>query len=130
MKNISIAIGIALVLIVGAVGLSQRTAPITTPSAGNTNVTMVDGTQVVAITAKGGYTPRKSVARAGVPTTLRITTKGTFDCSSAFTIPALNYSTHLPASGVVDVPIPPQQAGTTLAGSCGMGMYTMQVTFE
>lgn len=96
--------------------------------AGN-NVTMVDGVQIIEITAKGGYQPRVSVAKAGVPTTIRFTTKGTFDCSSSIRIPSLNISKILPSNGSTDISLGTSEAGT-LKGSCGMGMYPFEIQFQ
>jgi plastocyanin domain-containing protein len=61
------------------------------------NVSIVDGKQVIEILARGGYSPRKTVAKAGVPTILRVKTQNTYDCSSALVIPALNYRKFLEA---------------------------------
>jgi plastocyanin domain-containing protein len=98
-------------------------------SAGN-NVSIVDGTQIVEIRAKGGYSPRRSVAKAGVPTILRMKTSGTFDCSGALVIPAINYQENLPMSGNTDITLPAQTAGKTIQGFCAMGMYSFEVDFE
>ena len=98
-------------------------------SAGN-NVSIVDGTQIVEISAKGGYSPRKSVAKAGVPTILRMKTSGTFDCSGALVIPSINYQENLPMSGTTDITLPAQTAGKTLQAFCAMGMYSFEVDFE
>lgn len=85
--------------------------------------------QIVEITAKGGYNPRVSTAKAGIPTILRINTNGTFDCSSSVRIPSLGISKYLPQSGVTDIDLGTNQAGT-LYGSCGMGMYPFQINFQ
>jgi plastocyanin domain-containing protein len=93
------------------------------------NVTMVDGVQIIEINAKGGYQPRVSVAKAGVPTTIRFTTKGTFDCSSSVRIPSLNISKLLPSVGSTDVFLGEVKQGV-LKGSCGMGMYPFEIQFQ
>jgi len=67
----------------------------TTTLAAN-NVSIIDGQQVIDITAKGGYTPRTSVAKAGLPTIVRFITNGTFDCSSFIRIPSMGISKALP----------------------------------
>jgi len=85
--------------------------------------------QIIEITAKGGYNPRVSTAKAGIPTILRINTNGTFDCSSSIRIPSLGISKYLPQSGVTDIDLGINQTGT-LYGSCGMGMYPFQINFE
>jgi plastocyanin domain-containing protein len=93
-------------------------------------VQIVDNKQIISITAKGGYTPRSLVAQAGIPSILAVQTKGTFDCSAALTIPSIGYRSMLPPSGITEIAIPPQPAGTTLHGTCSMGMYTFTITFR
>jgi sulfite exporter TauE/SafE/copper chaperone CopZ len=93
------------------------------------NVTVENGVQIVKIEAKGGFSPKKSIAKADIPTILRFTTNGTFDCSSSVRIPSLNISKSLPLSGQTDIKIPAQKAGT-LSGTCGMGMYRFEVEFR
>ncbi len=93
------------------------------------NVSIVDGKQIIEIKAKGGYTPRKSLAQAGIPTILRINTSGTFDCSSSIRIPSMNIQRNLPQSGITDIDIGTNQPGI-LPGSCGMGMYPFQIEFK
>lgn len=93
------------------------------------NVTVVDGVQIVELVAKGGYAPRTSTAQAGIPTVLRFTTNGTFDCSSIVRVPSLDITKNLPPSGSLDIDIGTPKAGT-FEGSCGMGMYPFEVIFE
>jgi len=92
--------------------------------------TIVDGTQVVDITAKGGYSPRVITAKAGVPTVLRVATQGTFDCSASIVIPTLGYQKFLKPTGIEDIAISAEQAQSTLQGTCSMGMYNFQIRFE
>lgn len=93
------------------------------------NVSIVDGKQIVKISAKGGYQPRKSVAKAGIPTIIRFDTRGTFDCSSAVRIPSMNISKNLPQTGITDIDIGSQQT-SDLQGTCGMGMYPFEIEFK
>lgn len=93
------------------------------------NVTMNGDEQIVEIKAKGGYTPEVSVAKAGVPTTLRINTSGTFDCSSQVRIPSMNISKALPPSGVTEIALGELKEGV-LKGTCGMGMYPFQINVQ
>lgn len=92
--------------------------------------TIVDGTQFIDITAKGGYSPRVVTAKEGVPTVVRITTKGTFDCSASVVIPKLSYQKFLKPSGTEDILIPAEEAKGTLQGLCSMGMYNFQIQFQ
>ena len=93
------------------------------------NVTIKDGVQIIKIKAKGGYIPRTSIAKAGIPTILRFDTNGTFDCSSSVRIPSMNLSRSLPISGSTDIDLGSPSAGL-FRGSCGMGMYPFEVDFQ
>ena len=94
------------------------------------NVSMVDGNQVITITAKGGYLPRVTAAKAGIPTIIKVDTRGTFDCSSALVIPSLGYRKNLPPSGETFIDVPPQEVGAKLQGLCAMGMYNFLINFD
>jgi plastocyanin domain-containing protein len=115
-----------MILLFGGTGNSND---LSSMSGGN-NVSVVNGTQIVEIKAKGGYFPRRSVAKAGIPTTLRMKTSGTFDCSGALVIPSINYQENLPMSGTTDITLPAQSAGKTIQGFCSMGMYSFEVEFQ
>ena len=95
----------------------------------SSNVTVVDGKQIIEIDVKGGYKPGKSIAKAGVPTIIRFKTNGTFDCSSSIRIPSLNVSQALPQTGATDIDAGTSTAGI-LQGTCGMGMYRFEVEFR
>lgn len=129
MKSIAVSIIIAALLIGGAFFLNQNSNSDTLQNVAD-NAEIVDGKQIITITAKGSYAPRVSLAKADMPTTLRVATNGTFDCTAALTIPAINYRANLPPSGVTEIEVPPQKAGTTLRGLCAMGMYNFKVTFK
>lgn len=131
MKPIAIAIVIAGAIVAGSIvfssgGASPRAVP---APADAENVSIVAGKQIVEITAKGGYHPQRSIARAGVPTLLRFETNGSFDCSSSIRIPSLGIARALPQSGATDIDLGTPQAGT-LRGTCGMGMYSFEVDFQ
>jgi plastocyanin domain-containing protein len=98
--------------------------------AGQTNASIVGGNQTVEITAKNGYSPRDTLAKANLPMTLKIESNGDFDCSSSLSIPKLGYQANLPPSGETVINVPPQQAGSTLKGLCSMGMYSFTIRFE
>ena len=95
-------------------------------SANGSNVQIVDGTQIVTITAIGGYAPGSSVAQAGIPTILRFKTNNSYDCSSSIRIASLKISQELPATGTTDIDVGTLSAGT-LSGTCSMGMYRFNV---
>ena len=118
------SIGIAIILIIGSFYFSRRGEGETSGFA-----EMVGDKQVVTILAKGGYSPRVVLAKAGVPTLLKMETKGTYDCSASFVLPSLNIQTFLPPSGVKEFTIPPQEAGKEVRGLCSMGMYGFTIKF-
>ncbi len=126
MKITIFAIILAIVAIGAAVVLSKQ-PPVVLDS--KDNVSISNGTQIIDITAKGGYTPRRSSAKAGIPTILRVSTNGTFDCSSTIRIPNLNISKNLPQSGKTDIDLDKPSVGK-LTGTCGMGMYPFEIDFQ
>lgn len=116
---------------VAVVGLALITKNNRTPTVPTqSNITEVDGKQIIAITTKGGYTPQNTAAKANLPTTIVFKTNGTFDCSSAVRIPSIRFQAFLPPSGVKEVSIAPQKPGTTLSGTCSMGMYHFTISFN
>jgi len=127
-KNV-IAILIGVLIVGGAIVFIALPTSNTTETIPANNVRMVDGTQIIEIRAKGGYLPRKSIAKAGIPTIVRFDTNGTFDCSSSVRIPSMNISQILPQSGTTDIDIGTQQVAT-LQGTCGMGMYPFEIEFQ
>lgn len=128
MKTPIIIVGIALVL-VGVILFWGRLVPTSSTPSNIQNVSVVDGKQIIEITARGGYIPRVSVAQPGLPTVIRFVTNGTFDCSASVRIPSMNISKLLANSGSTDIDIGTQQAGT-LRGTCGMGMYPFEIQFK
>lgn len=134
-KNTIISIIISVALIIFAIVLTSGRVNNESDNTKNeqkipiNNVSIVDGKQIIEITAKGGYTPRKSIAKAGIPTILRFNTNGTFDCSSSVRIPSMNIFKSLPQRGTTDIDLGTQKAGT-LNGSCGMGMYPFEISFQ
>lgn len=130
-KVITISV-IFTVLAIGGIVMLLRNGDTDAPIAtgGQTNVTVVDGKQIIQINAKGGYAPRVTTAKANMPTVINVRTNGTFDCSTALTVPAVGFRSMLPSSGVTPIEIPPQQAGATVKGVCSMGMYNFAVNFN
>ncbi|MEI8175228.1 MAG: cupredoxin domain-containing protein [bacterium] len=143
MKNINkqnlitiVAIIFAAVLIFFALNYSKK-APVKIDNVEDTiteedsvnNVSVVDGKQIIEIRAKGGFHPVHSIAKANVPTVLRVDTNGTFDCSSIIRIPSMDISENLPMSGTTDIDIGTQKVAT-IQGTCGMGMYPFDIKFE
>lgn len=137
-KSIIISIGVAVLLIGGAIAYTSNTVCVGNSCSASSSrdnqkvgeIRTIDGKQVIEISVKGGYSPRKTIAKAGVPTLLRMKTNGTFDCSSSLMIPQLNYRKILSSSGVEDIEIPASKAIGVLRGLCSMGMYNFEIDFE
>ena len=123
---VSVIVAVALI---GVVLLIPRGGSNVTKVENVNNVTITDGKQIIEISAKGGYQPQKSIARAGIPTVIRFNTSGTFDCSSAVRIPSMGISKNLPASGVTDIDIGSTKVGV-LQVLCAMGMYHFEIDFQ
>ena len=123
--------------LVGAAGIvawhnnTQSSAPAaTSPAESLPGTGAATGKQLIEVAVKEGYNPRAVEARAGVPVVLKMKTDGTYDCSATFMIPDLGMRAQLPSSGVTDIEIPAQKAGTNLVGTCGMGMYSLEIKFD
>jgi Cu+-exporting ATPase len=130
--KIAVGVVVALAVVIGFIVFNSSGGstdqPATTSSAGG--VREEDGVQIISMTARGGYSPRLVNAKAGIPTKIEMATNGVYDCSSALSIPALNYRAQLPSTGTTVIDVPAQEKGSTLTGLCAMGMYTFDVRFE
>ncbi|HEY0964376.1 MAG TPA: hypothetical protein VGE31_01130 [Candidatus Paceibacterota bacterium] len=132
MPKIALLIATTGVLIgLGLIFLGDRGEPSQTvaPQSGE-NVEIRDGVQYITIEAKGGYSPRSSAAKADIPTKLSMKTNGTYDCSAALVIRSIGYQKVLPQSGeeVIDLGI--AEKGSSLQGTCSMGMYNFSIAFN
>lgn len=128
MKTTIISIFVTILLVGGMIMLNKKPSETEDITPAN-NVTMEDGKQIIEINAKGGYSPKSSIAQANVPTILRFKTEGTFDCSSAISIPSMKITKNLPNSGTTDIDLGTREIGM-LQGTCGMGMYPFEVEFK
>jgi plastocyanin domain-containing protein len=132
----STSLVIAGLIIVGVwyvVGRSDSTRknPIIDTTVVSTSTSIINnGVQYVTITARGGYQPRSSTAKAGIPTKLVMKTDGSYDCSTSLVIHSLSYRGILPSTGetVIDAGTP--KAGDVLQGVCSMGMYSFVINFK
>ena len=129
-QSIVISVLAVGVLIGGAILLTNKDSSQASVQELSENVSVIDGTQFIDIRAKGGYSPRLTYAGANIPTVLRVETTNTFDCSSSLVIPSMKYRTNLAASGVTEIELPSQKAGSKLNGLCSMGMYGFEVRFN
>lgn len=94
------------------------------------NVEVKDGIQYITINARGGYSPRISEAKAGIPTKLVVKTNGTYDCSASLVIRSIGFQKILPQTGETTIDLGSPKNGVPLLGVCGMGMYSFQVNFQ
>ena len=129
MKLTVASVILALIFIGGAIIFARNGAKTDTAVSQN-NVSVADGKQIIEIDAKGGYSPSITIAKANIPTIIKVKTQGTFDCSSALVIQSIGYRANLPPSGETLIEVPPQEAGSTLRGMCAMGMYNFSVKFN
>jgi plastocyanin domain-containing protein len=129
MKSIIASIILAGLVIAGAIVYAGGGFSKSDNNVPENNVTLQDGKQFVEIRARGGYLPRVSTAKAGLPTVLRIDTNGTYDCSASIRIPSLNVLKTLPPTGTTDIELGTSTPGI-LQGMCGMGMYPFEIDFQ
>lgn len=124
--SVLLGLGIVWVLVSGNNSDSQNKTADT-----NVNTVAQQGNQQrIKILARGGYTPSQINAVANKDTVLEFETKGTYDCSSSISIPALNYRTNLPPTGSTEVKISAAQTKDSIEILCSMGMYRATINFE
>jgi len=123
-----ITLGLIIRIAVIFLGGSERGSE-KVPTEPGQNIEIKDGVQYITISAKGGYLPRVSSAQADIPTRLVVKTSGTYDCSTALVIRSIEYQKILPQTGEEIIDIGTSQAGSSLQGTCSMGMYNFVVNF-
>lgn len=130
MNKIILAVFVFISLCVGGflLGRTKSDADVIGGQLGG-NVEMRDGVQYVVITAKGGYSPKISNAKAGVPTKLVLKTNGTYDCSLAVSIRSIGYQKILSQTGEEIIDLKTPEPGK-IQGLCSMGMYNFTVNFN
>ena len=94
------------------------------------SVEIKDDVQYITIDAKGGYFPKVTEAKAGLPTKLIMKTNGTYDCSASLAINSVGFQKILPQNGETEIDIGIPKAGVPLRGVCGMGMYSFVINFS
>ncbi|MDP3954473.1 MAG: hypothetical protein Q8Q06_03610 [bacterium] len=94
------------------------------------NVEIKEGIQYVTVNAKGGYFPKVSSAKAGIPTKLIIKTEGTYDCSASLVIRSIGFQKILAQTGEEIIDLGTPKAEKSIQGLCGMGMYNFVVNFN
>lgn len=98
-------------------------------SASGENLEIKDGVQYITINAGGGYSPKVSNAKAGIPTKLIMKTNGIYDCSASLVIRSVGFQRILPQTGETEIDVGIPKRGVPLQGVCGMGMYSFQINF-
>lgn len=128
-KNIiiaSIIVGVGIISAAFLLGSGSQNG-----TQGNSqNVREENGVQIVHILARGGYSPRQISVSAGVPIRIEMETNNTYDCSSVLVIPSMGYQKRLPPTGITIIDAPAQSSGSSLVGTCGMGMYSFEIKFN
>jgi plastocyanin domain-containing protein len=127
-KNTIISIIISIALIGGTLYfISDRSVSSGGEVAQSQNIEIRDGVQYVTVTAKGGYSPRATEIKGGLPTKLVVKTDGTYDCSASLVVRSVGFQKILQPTGeeVIDLGTP--KSGDKIQGVCGMGMYNFQI---
>lgn len=130
-KSTILSIIISVVLIGGTLYLvSDRSAPSGNTDAQSQNVETRDGVQYVTVTANGGYSPRVTEIKGGLPTKLVVKTDGTYDCSASLVIRSVGFQKILQPTGEEIIDLGTPKSGEKIQGVCGMGMYNFSINFE
>lgn len=128
MKKVLISLAISLSLIGGAAYFVMSEPLASSPNAvERQNVEIRNGVQYVTITAKGGYSPRITEIKGGLPTTLVVKTESTYDCSSSLMIRSIGFQKILQPTGEEIIDLGISKSGETIQGVCSMGMYNFQI---
>ncbi len=130
-KNTIISIIVSVVLIGGTLYfVSDRSASSGGEVTQSQNVEIRDGVQYVTITAKGGYSPRTTQLKGGMPTKLVVKTDGTYDCSASLAIRSAGFQKVLQPTGEEIIDLGNPKSGEKVQGVCSMGMYNFAVNFN
>jgi plastocyanin domain-containing protein len=125
-KTIILSISACVIIIGGAFYLFSGNSD---SSQNNNNVTVKDGVQYVQIKVGGGYSPKVSLAKGGMPTKLVFNTGNAYDCSTSLSIKQLNYNKVLNPNSQEMADAGTPKSGDKLQGVCAMGMYNFSVNF-
>jgi len=127
-KQIILSITACVILVVGVFYLFSGSG--NTDVSNANNVTVKDGVQYVQIKVGGGYSPKVSLAKAGMPTKLVFNTGNAYDCSTSLSIKQLNYNKVLNPNSQEMADAGTPKSGDKLQGVCAMGMYNFSINFQ
>lgn len=128
---IGIVIGLGIIFLGGAKGNNTNGTNTNNTAQGSTqNIEVKDGVQYITVNVRGGYSPRVTTAKAGIPTKLIMKTNGTYDCSAALRIGSVGFQKILQNTGEETIDLGTPVAGVPTRGVCGMGMYSFVVNYE
>ena len=123
-----LVIGLGIIFLGGAKGNNTNTGNVVQGS--TDNIVVKDGVQYITVNVKGGYSPRVTTAKAGIPTKLIMKTNGTYDCSASLRIGSVGFQKILKNTGEETIDLGTPVAGVPTRGVCGMGMYSFVVNYE
>ena len=127
-KNTIISIIVSVALIGGTLYfVSDRSSSSGGEVAQSQNVEIRDGVQYVTVTAKGGYSPRLTEIKGGIPTKLVVKTNGTYDCSASLVVRSVSFQKILQPTGEEIIDLGTPKSGEKVQEVCGMGMYNFQI---
>lgn len=126
-KNIAISILVSFTLIAGLLYVVLDRPTTGEKVGGAQNVEIRDGIQYITVFARGGYSPRVSVAESGIPTKLIMKTNGTYDCSAALLVRDVGFQKILEPTGEEIIDLGILDKNSVMRGSCSMGMYSFQI---
>ena len=127
-KNTIISIIVSIALIGGTLYfIADKPTSSGGVAAQSQNVEIRDGVQYVTITAKGGYSPRVTEIKGGLPTKLIVKTDGTYDCSASLVVRSVGFQKILQPTGEEIIDLGTPKSGDKVQGVCGMGMYNFQI---
>lgn len=126
-KNTIISIIISVAIIGGAIYFVSDRSTLGSQAIQSQNVEIRDGIQYVTITAKGGYSPRVTEIKGGLPTKLVVKTDGTYDCSASLAVRSVGFQKILQPTGEEIIDLGTPKSGEKVQGVCGMGMYNFQI---
>lgn len=127
--TVGLIVGLGIIFLGGAKA-NNNTKTNNSPTSSIQNTEIKDGIQYITINVKGGYSPKISTAKAGIPTKLIMKTNGTYDCSASLVIRSIGYQKILQKTGEEIIDLGTPKAGAPIRGVCGMGMYSFQIDFQ